>query len=155
MRRPFLLGAAWVAAAAAAVGLGFLAVSFVSASPTASLVAATAPLATSSGPGSPVTSSASPAATTARQVTPGGTVVAHCTGGRAELAAAPAVGWRTDDSTGSGAVEFTDGSHKVEVRATCRAGIPSFVVERSASFSPMTDDKGGRRGGGGGHGSDG
>jgi hypothetical protein len=37
MRRPVLLGVAWVAAAAVAVGLGFLAVSFVSASPTATL----------------------------------------------------------------------------------------------------------------------
>jgi len=161
MRRPFLLGAAWVAAAAVAVGLGFLAVSFVSASPTASLVAATAPLATSP------TSSAPPAVTTARQGTPGGTVVAHCTAGRAEVAGAPAAGWWTDDSTEPGTVEFTDGAQKVEVRATCTAGAPSFVVEGPTaesgspavvSPSPATEDKGGRHGGGGsgsgGHGSD-
>jgi hypothetical protein len=162
MRRPVLLGVAWVAAAAVAVGLGFLAVSFVSASPTATLVTAAAPLTTSP------TSSAPAAVTTARQGTPGGTVVAHCTAGRAEVAGAPAAGWWTDDSTESGAVEFTDGTQKVEVRATCATGTPSFVVEGPkaesdnpavVSQSPATDDKGGRHGGGGrdggGHGSDG
>jgi hypothetical protein len=73
-------------------------------------------------------------------------------------------------------VEFTNGALKVEVRATCPGGSPSFVVEGPAatgkgatstsssssvsspavgSPSPVTDDKGGLRRGGGGHGSDG
>jgi hypothetical protein len=167
MRRPALLGAAWLGAAAAAVGLGFLAVSFVgaSASPDASLLAATGSVATSSPAASPATSSELPAATTARQVTPGGTVVADCSRGTAALGGAPAAGWWTEDPTDRDAVEFTNGGQTIEVRATCVNGSPSFVVEapkvaaqRSTAVpaSPTTEDKGGGRGGGGGgHGSDG
>lgn len=165
MRRPALLGAAWLGAAAAAVGLGFLAVSFVgaSASPDASFLAAGGSVGTSSA-GSPATSSAPPAATTARQVTPGGTVVADCSRGTAALAGAPAAGWWTDDPADRDSVEFTNGSQKIEVKATCPNGSPSFVVEgpkgaeqhsSAVPSSPTTHDKGGRHGGGGGHGSDG
>lgn len=161
MRRPALLGAAWLGAAAAAVGLGFLAVSFVgaSASPDTSLLAATGSAVTA-GTTSPPPS----AVTTARQVTPGGTVVADCSRGTAALAGAPAAGWWTEDPADRDSVEFTNGSEKIEVKATCPNGSPSFVVEgatvasqRSAAVpsSPTTDDKGGRHGGGGGHGSDG
>jgi hypothetical protein len=187
MRRPALLGAAWLTAAAAAVGLGFLAVSFVgaSAASSASSLAATGSVTRSAGEGGTGTSSAAPPVATAQQVTPGGTVIAHCTGGVAALAGAPRAGWWADDSSGPGAVEFTNGALKVEVRATCPSGSPSFAVEgpaatgkggassSSASFSssspagvapsPTTDDKGGLRSGGnggsgrggGGHGSDG
>lgn len=163
MRRPALLGAAWLAAAAAAVGLGFLAVSFVgaSASPDASFLAAPGPASSGQGPTS--SSQAPSVVTTARQVTPGGTVVASCTGGTAELAGAPAAGWWSEDPADRDAVEFSNGTQKVEVRATCPAGAPSFVVEGPGASptsagvpqSPATDDKGGQRGGGGGHGSDG
>ncbi|HEY0127249.1 MAG TPA: hypothetical protein VGB58_08945, partial [Blastococcus sp.] len=93
MRRPLLLGAAWIASAGAAVGLGYLAVSLVdaSASPGTSPAGASTsvPAASSTAGTTPPTSS--PA--TAQHVTVAGTVLADCTSGQLRLAGVPAAGW--------------------------------------------------------------
>ena len=151
MKRTIALGAAWTASAAAAVGLGFLAVSLVdaSAAPATQTVAA-----------SPATSG--------EHTTVGGTVFASCAGNTPSLAGAPATGWWVDDSAGPGEVEFENGSQKVEVRTACVGDVPQFWVEGpradDASTSPAApstgfpspssgqDDSSGR--GDGGHGSD-
>ncbi len=177
MKRTLTLGAAWTAAAAVAVGLGFLAVSLVdaSASPGAQPIAATSAPSSSSSSSSP--SSTSPGATpgttsgpsaavpgpTLEQVTVGGTVLAGCSDGRPVLAGAPSPGWWVDDSSDRDEVEFEDGTTKVEVEVSCAGGTPLFSVEgpradddsRSPSArttSSAGDDSDGRRGGG--HGSD-
>jgi hypothetical protein len=158
MKRPFMLVAAWVVAAAAAVGVGFLAVSLIDAS--------ASPL---PQPGLPAVSTGTEAGTTSPAATPsgeqatsGGTVYATCTDGTAQLAAAPAAGWTVETSPGS--VEFRSGSAKIEVRADCASGSPQFSVEDGGAAattpastpggttsSPTVDDHGGNRGG---HGSD-
>jgi len=165
MKRTIALGAAWTASAAAAVGLGFLAVSLVdaSAAPATQTVAASPAASTGSSP-----TAAAPAATSGERTTVGGTVFASCAGGIASLAGAPATGWWVDDSAGPGEVEFENGSQKVEVRTACVGDVPQFSVEGpradDASTSPAApstgfpspssgqDDSSGR--GGGGHGSD-
>jgi hypothetical protein len=170
MKRTIALGAAWTASAAAAVGLGFLAVSLVdaSAAPATQTVAASPAASTGSSP-----TAAAPAATSGERTTVGGTVFASCAGGIASLAGAPATGWWVDDSAGPGEVEFENGSQKVEVRTVCVGDVPQFSVEGpradgsgsdDASTSPAgpstgfpsptygQDDSSGR--GGGGHGSD-
>jgi hypothetical protein len=172
VRRPVLLGAAWTASAAAAVGLGFLAVSLVdaSASPGTSPVAATSSTATQTGTAAPPSDAASPTATamamTAEHATIGGTVYANCTGGQPVLAGVPTAGWSVDDSADPGKVEFRSGTQKVEVTASCADGNPYFVDDdsnsgddgtqssspASSAASPSTDDSTGRAGGG--HGSD-
>ena len=167
MKRTLLLATAWLVAAAAAVGVGFLAVSLVdaSASPGAR-------------PGLPAASTAAESATSSattpsgERATAGGTVYASCVDGTARLAGAPASGWAVESTPGQ--VEFRDGSQKIEVRADCSTGSPQFVVAgpradgggrddapapTTASTTPSTgaDDHGGDdRGGdhGGGHGSD-
>jgi hypothetical protein len=163
------MAAAWTAAAAAAVGLGFLAVSLVdaSASPTGSFAGAAA--APTSATGSPAASSA--AAATGRRATAGGTVIADCSSGQPVLAGVPAAGWWSDDSAEAGKREFTNGSQRVEVRVTCVNGSPDFAIEAPAAVapssvgpattavvpapSPTTDDKGGLSAGHGKHGGDG
>jgi hypothetical protein len=156
MKRPFVLVAAWVVAAAAAVGVGFLAVSLIDAS--ASPPAQPELPAASTG-----TQSADPSATSAgEQGTPGGTVYASCVDGTAQLAGAPAAGWTVESAPGQ--VEFRSGSAKIEVRADCTSGSPQFTVDDggaaattpaptsgSTEPSPTVDDHGGNRGG---HGSD-
>jgi hypothetical protein len=168
MKRTIALGAAWTVSAAAAVGLGFLAVSLVdaSASPGAQPVAATS---TSSTATAPVTGAPTSPAATAEYATDGGTVFADCRSGSPVLAGVPAAGWFVDDSAEVGKTEFTGGGREVEVRVVCIDGVPVFRVDDSsssgrspespASSSPApssgtsgVDDSSGR--GGGGHGSD-
>jgi hypothetical protein len=160
MKRPFALVAVWVVAAAAAVGVGFLAVSLIDAS-----------AGTPSQPGLPAVSSTTEAAdpsvpaAAGEQSTPGGTVYATCVDGAAQLAGAPAAGWTVEKSADQ--VEFRNGSAKIEVRADCSTGSPPYVVAAAGSAattppstpggtpsSPTADDHGGNRGGHGGHGSD-
>jgi hypothetical protein len=137
MKRNIALGAAWTASAAAAVGLGFLAVSLVdaSASPGTQPVAAT----TTAPTGSPSSSSSAPdlGTTAGERVTVGGTVFASCIGGVPSLAGAPATGWWVDDSDDAGEVEFTNGTRKVEVHTVCAGDVPQFSVE-----GPRADDSG-------------
>jgi len=173
MKRGLVLGAAWTVSTAAAVGLGFLAVSLVGAS------ASPGPVASTSTPTATPTSGG--VAASGETATVGGTVFASCDAGVATLASAPAPGWWVDDSSDPGEVEFRDGAQKVEVRAVCVDGGPQFTVEgpraddRSgrgpgttpapSPASPSADDHGGRGSddgpgddssgrGGGGHGSD-
>jgi hypothetical protein len=158
MKRTLTLGAAWTASAAAAIGLGFLAVSLVDAS--ASPGSQPADLSTglsSTGAASsstPATAAdvtaadvtaaddaaaddaAGPAATV-EQVTAGGTVYAGCDAGLPVLAGAPALGWSVDDSSAPGQVEFRSGSQSIEVRVTCVGGVPQFSVE-----GPRSDGRG-------------
>ena len=147
MKRPFALVAVWVVAAAAAVGVGFLAVSLINASafPQPGLPAL-----------SSATEAADPSAASAagEQSTPGGTVYATCTGGTAELAGAPAAGWTVEKS--SDHVEFRNGSAKIEVRADCSTGSPQFVVENGdgAGTTPEPTSSTGVDDHGGSHGSD-
>src|SRR4051794_24899674 len=122
MKRAAVLGAAWTASAAAAIGLGFLAVSLVgaSASPTAPRAVAT---------GIPTTSAPAAAPNpSGEQATVGGTAYATCASGVPHLASAPAPGWWVDGSAGAGQVEFRDATRKVEIRVVCTGGAPSFTV---------------------------
>ncbi|MCW2696983.1 MAG: hypothetical protein JWR62_2068 [Modestobacter sp.] len=176
MKRTLALGAAWTAAAAVAVGLGFLAVSLVDASassgtqPVAATSSATSPPAAASSTSPSVTGAPGPVpgpdpatpGVTLEQVTVGGTVLAGCTDGLPVLASAPSPGWWVDDSSDRHEVEFEDGATKVEVDVSCAGGSPLFSVEgpradsSSRPASPTSassgDDSDGRRGGG--HGSD-
>ena len=169
MKRSLLLAAVWVVASAAAVGVGFLAVSLVDASaspatqPAANTTAATATGTATSTPPPPVVP-------TGEQATAGGTVFASCVDGGVQLAAAPAAGWQVETYVDH--VEFESATQKVEVYADCATGSPRFLVEgprsddngrsddsvsssSSASSAPpaapSVDDNGGDRGG---HGSD-
>jgi hypothetical protein len=152
MKRTVALGAAWTASAAAAVGLGFLAVSFVdaSASPeTQPLAASTSPSTASAAPtasDAPEAPAARPSAT-GEYVTAGGTVYANCTAGRPVVAGVPAAGWWADDSNEAGKVEFERGTQEVEVRVSCVDGSPIFVLDdstpaSSSSSSPATSTSG-------------
>jgi hypothetical protein len=167
MKRILLLGTAWTASAAAAVGLGFLAISFVDAGASPGTLPAAA---TSSSSGTDGTTSASPTpppgGVSAEQATLGGTAYASCDGGAPVVASAPSPGWWVDDSSEPGQVEFKNGTQTVEVRVVCTDAGPTFSVEgpraddasgrsSSAPSSPSagsTDDSSGRSGGG--HGSD-
>jgi hypothetical protein len=170
MNRAVPLTALWTASAAAAVGLGFLAVSLVDASgaPATSPVAAT----TSASAPSSTSQESVTRSVTADFPTVGGTAYADCTTGLPKMAGAPLAGWWIDDSSRPGAIEFQNGTHQVEVRAACIDGAPQFASEgarakESGSSSPgsppsgsasvpaspsASDESGGR--GGGGHGSD-
>jgi hypothetical protein len=161
MKRTLLLGTAWTASAAAAVGLGFLAVSLVdaSASPGSQTVAATStPSGTpdaspsaasasdstsssgsSSSPATPTPTGLPPAVTDGQHVTDGGSVYASCTDGVPVLASAPSPGWWLDDSNDLGKVEFENGTLEIEVRVACVAGTPQFSVE-----GPQADGSSGR-----------
>lgn len=133
MKRTIALGAAWTVSAAAAVGLGFLAVSLVdaSASPGTTPVSSTT---ASAAPTSGTTAPSSPSAT-ARYETAGGTVVADCATGTPVLAGVPAAGWFVDDSNDVGEMEFDSGGQKVEVRVVCAGGAPVFDLDDSSSSS--------------------
>ena len=130
VKRGLVLGAAWTASAAAAVGLGFLAVSLVGASASPGPVAGTSTPTTT-----PTSGSVAPSG---EMTTAGGTVYASCDGAVAALASAPAPGWWVDDSSDQGQVEFRNGTQKVEIRAVCVDGGPQFTVE-----GPRADDRGG------------
>jgi len=127
MNRTIALGAAWTASAAAAVGLGFLAVSLVdaSASPGTTPAAAT----TSASTGSATPTAPAPGVTAGEYVTVGGTVFASCVGGVPSLAGAPAPGWWVDDSNDPGEVEFRNGTQKIEVHTVCVGDVPQFSDE--------------------------
>ena len=151
MKRTMALGAGWTASAAAAVGLGFLAVSLVdaSASPGAHPVAATTTAATSAAS----TASASVPSGTGGFVTPAGSVFTDCTTGTPVLAAVPVAGWSVDDSTDPGRIEFKSGDQRLEVTVSCLdGGVVSITHDRpSAPATSGRDDSPGRDGGG--HGS--
>ena len=136
MKRTLLLGTAWTASAAAAVGLGFLAVSLVDASASPGTI----PLAATSSPSASAESTATPSSQqpTAQKATEAGMVYASCDSGSPQLSGAPAAGWWVDDSAKPGEVEFNDGSRKLEVHVTCVDGSPVFAVE-----GPRADDSGG------------
>ncbi len=144
MKRTVALGALWTASAAAAVGLGFLAVSFVDAgaSPGARPAAATetAPATPPATPpstvddGSPTSPAPSPEApvpapASGEYVTAGGTIYASCDAGFLAVAAAPAAGWWLDDQDDHGEVEFESSTQKVEVHVVCTDGSPVFRDE--------------------------
>jgi hypothetical protein len=151
MKRTLTLGAAWTASAAAAIGLGFLAVSLVdaSASPGSLPAAASGGLASSGAASSSTTAAPSTASgadddpgprapvpgVSVEQVTAGGTVYAGCADGLPVLASAPAPGWWVDDSSTVDQVEFKAGSQSIEVHVGCATGSPQFSVE-----GPRTDD---------------
>jgi hypothetical protein len=158
MKRTLLLGSAWTASAAAAVGLGFLAISLVDASastPAQDLESSVTALeagddsssTASPSTGSPATGSPAPVAA-GQQVTEGGTVYGSCEGAVPVLASAPAAGWRLDDSSDAGEAEFENGSSSIEVRVTCVDGVAQFSVE-----GPRADDSGGGSGSNSGRGS--
>src|SRR4029450_10432807 len=117
MKRTLLLGSAWTASAAAAVGLGFLAVSLVDAeaSPGAQPVAVTASSSEADDTPSASTSAPPPVAVSGAQAAGGGTAYPSCDPGVPVLASAPAAGWWVDDSAKPGEVEFENGTQKVEV----------------------------------------
>ncbi|MET0765425.1 MAG: hypothetical protein ABWY29_11200 [Blastococcus sp.] len=137
MKRTLVLGSAWTASAAAAVGLGFLAVSLVDAeaSPGAQPVAVTASSSEADDTPSASTSAPPPVAVSGEQATVGGTAFASCDNGVPVLASAPAAGWWVDDSARPGEVEFENGAEKVEVHVVCTPSGPQFRVE-----GPRTDD---------------
>jgi hypothetical protein len=146
MKRTLLLGSAWTASAAAAVGLGFLAISLVgaSASPGGQALAASSSPESSGGATTTAAAPTDPAApvATGQHATEGGTVYGSCADGVPVLASAPAVGWWLDDSSAPGQVEFTNGASRIEVHVICVDGAAQFSVE-----GPRADDSGG-------HGSD-
>src|SRR3954471_9161575 len=131
MKRTIALAAVWTASAAAAVGLGFLAVSLVdaSASPPRPVAATTtSATATAEPTGAPTTPSA-----TGQYATSAGTVFADCTSGSPVLAGVPAAGWSVDDSNAVGEMEFEGGGQKIEVHVACAAGSPVFSLDDSSS----------------------
>jgi hypothetical protein len=139
MTRTLLLGSAWTASAAAAVGLGFLAVSLVDASASSGGQPAAAALTTSPG-ASPVVSEVSAPATPApagQQTTAGGTVYGSCDGDVPVVASAPAAGWWLDDSSDPATIEFKNATQHIDVRVTCVGGVAQFSVE-----GPRSEDSG-------------
>jgi hypothetical protein len=153
MKRTLTLGAVWTASAAAAVGLGFLAVSLVDASASPGALSTTpsaddSALATPSA-ATPSTGSADdtggplvpPPLASVEQATAGGTVYAGCADGRPVLASAPAAGWWVDDSSSDDRVEFRAGAQSIEVLVVCATGSPQFSVE-----GPRSDQRGGSTG---------
>jgi hypothetical protein len=141
MKRTVLLASAWTASAAAAVGLGFLAVSLVDASASSG----TADLTTSSvgtpTAAAPVTQSPE-AVPAGQQVTLGGTVYGSCENGVPVLASAPAAGWWLDDSDDAAEAAFEDGTLKIEVKVACVDGVPQFSVEGPRRDSSQGGDDG-------------
>jgi hypothetical protein len=136
MKRTLLLGTAWTASAAAAVGLGFLATSLVGASASPGTVPAGA---AATGPDDTATASSAPITTpSGTQATVAGIVSASCESGSPQLSGAPAAGWWLDDSQDPGEVQFENGTQKLEVHVACIDGSPRFSVE-----GPRADDSGG------------
>ena len=132
LRRPLVLGVAWAASAAAAVGLGFLAVSLLDASASSGTPQVAA--ATSSAPegqAGPTATRFVPKATSATGefATAAGTVYATCGTGLPVLAGVPVAGWWIDDSGEQGKVEFQNGTQQIEVRVACVDGSPRFATE--------------------------
>src|SRR3954464_1332814 len=117
MKRILLLGIAGTPSAAAAVGPGFLAISFIDAGPFPGTLPAAA---TSSSSGTDDTTSASPTpppgGVSGGAAALGGTAYASCDGGAPVVASAPSPGWWVDDSSEPGQVEFKNGTQTVEVR---------------------------------------
>jgi hypothetical protein len=143
MKRTLLLGSAWAASAAAAVGLGFLAISLVDASASTGDQTAAASLTAVSSGGAPstATSTGPPAAVPAgQQLTDGGTVYGSCADGVPVLASAPAAGWWLDDSGDAGEVEFENGTLKIQVHVTCVDGAARFSVEGPRADQGSGDD---------------
>ena len=139
MQRTLALGAVWTASAAAAVGLGFLAVSLVDASASPGTTPAAASGATSTSAGATTSPTAPATSATGQHATVAGTVFANCGGGVPVLAGAPAAGWWVDDSAKPGEIEFENGTLKLEVHVVCANGGPQFSVE-----GPRPDTSGGR-----------
>jgi len=141
MQRTLTLGALWTASAGAAVGLGFLAVSLVdaSASPGTSPVAAST---SADGTSAPVTPTPTPTTATGEFATVAGTAYANCTGGTPVVAGAAAAGWWVDDSSDPGAVEFENGTQKLEVHVVCIGGAPQFSVEGPRAGSSDDESSG-------------
>ncbi|RFU19961.1 hypothetical protein [Geodermatophilus marinus] len=153
MKRTVGFGALWTASAAVAVGLGLLAVDLVDTGASADTVpvAATDTPSPSRAPGpSAGTSTSTPPpapapvpSSSGEQVTVAGTVFASCdAAGVLSLASAPAPGWWLDDSQDPGEVEFENGTQDLEVKVSCVAGAPRFLVE-----GPRADSSGRGRGG--------
>ncbi len=163
MKRTVALGAAWTASAAAAVGLGFLAVSFVDASaspgtqPVAASTTSSTPSSSSAAPSSAASPSSDPSPTTAPQMSPGeyvtagGTVYAHCTSGSPVVAGVPAAGFWVDDSNDSGKIEFESNRQEVEVRVSCDGDVPVFRLDDGSGHGGSghggSDDDNSGRGG--------
>ena len=166
MRRAVASGALWTASAAAAVGLGFLAVSLVGADaspvaqPAATEPVTAAPSASSpSGSGSDDVAAPTPtsppsvtvsASASGEYATVGGTVSASCDGGLLQVGTAPAAGWWLDDQDQHGEVEFESPTHEVEVHVACDDGVPAFRDEGVRAGGDEPEDDGGGRGRGGG-----
>lgn len=158
MKRTVAFSTLWTASAAAAVGLGFLAVSFVDAdaSPVTRPIAATesvtaAPSPSPSDSGSDSGGAATPTPTSPPPVaapasgeyaTVGGTVFASCDGGVLQVAAAPAAGWWVDDQAQHGEVEFESSARKVEVHVACADGAPAFRDEGVRADRDQPEDSG-------------
>jgi hypothetical protein len=140
MRRTLALGAAWAASAAAAVGLGFLAVSLVDASASTTAASSSSPVVVSAGDDRTPAATPTPGPTTAERATDGGTVLASCTGTSPAVAGAPAAGWRIDDSGAAGSIEFRNADSRVEVRVDCSSGTPQFTVEGPGADQSGSDD---------------
>ncbi|MGY1823671.1 hypothetical protein [Geodermatophilus sp. SYSU D00079] len=150
MKRTVAFGALWTASAAAAVGLGFLAVSFVDADRTpltqpaaaTGSTAATPSLPSAADPTTTVPTPEPPVAAPAsgEYATVGGTIYASCDGGVLQVAAAPAVGWWLDDQDAGGEVEFESPTQKVEVHVACTDGSPSFFDEGVRSDDNERED---------------
>jgi hypothetical protein len=86
-------------------------------------------------------------------------VTGSCQDGLVSLSAAPAIGWEIDDLDSGARAEgrarceqVDDGDGKVEVRATCTSGRPTFVVRDDSSAGSGSDGSG--SGGSGSSGSD-
>jgi len=141
MKRTLLLGAAWTASAASAVGLGFLAVSLVDASASPGTVPLAAS-ATSADDSAASPSSSAPTTAAGLKATVAGTVSASCTSATPRVSGAPATGWWIDDSDDAkpGQVEFENGAQKLEVSVTCVDGSPVFSVEGPRADSSGGDD---------------
>lgn len=179
MKRAVASGALWTASAAAAVGLGFLAVSLVDTdtSPVTRPIAATESVAaapsasSSSGSGSDDVAAPTPTSrpsASGEYASVGGTVFASCDGGLLQVGTAPADGWWVDDQDQHGEVQFESPTREVEVHVACGDGVPAFRDEgvraggnepedagsssSPASPSPGVDDSTGRGGDGGGRG---
>jgi hypothetical protein len=140
MRRTLVLATAWTASAAAAVGLGFLAVSLVDAEAATGTqqVTATGTRWTVSVPAAP--GPTGPAASPAEHATVGGTVYATCPAAQPDVAGAPAPGWWVNDPGKPGQVEFENGSQKLEITAYCVDGSPYFVVEDPRAVAGDPED---------------
>ena len=159
-----MLAALWLVFAAAAVGVGFGAAGLVgdpftegdvatstagaASGPAGTPVPAGTPSPTGSSPSGSAPSSTPPSGSadgrpvTRTQITRGGQVTGTCQDGLVRLGAAPEIGWEMDDLDAGAREEararferVDDGDGKVEVRATCVDGTPTFAVRDDTSGS--------------------